>query len=52
VGRDLRCRIFRRGSTPGYQLLHVFGGFVLGMLAMYIAARVYRQSRFRNLDQL
>jgi hypothetical protein len=35
---------FRHGSTPGYPLLHVFGGFLLGMLAMYIATRVYRQS--------
>jgi len=43
---------FRRGCTPGYPLLPVFGGFMLGMLDMYIAARVYRQPRFRNLDQL
>jgi len=26
----------------GYPMLHVFGGFMLGMLAMYIATRVYR----------
>ena len=25
---------FRHGSTPGYPALHVFGGFMLGMLAM------------------
>ncbi len=25
---------FRCGSTPGYPLLHVFGGFMLGMLSM------------------
>jgi uncharacterized membrane protein len=31
------------GSTPGHPLLHVFGGFVLGMIAMYIAMRVYRR---------
>jgi membrane-associated phospholipid phosphatase len=43
---------FRLGSTPGHPLLDVFGGYMPGMLAMYIAARVYRQSRFRNLDQL
>jgi hypothetical protein len=30
-----------KGSTPGYPLLHVFGGFLLGMLSMYIAMRVY-----------
>jgi hypothetical protein len=33
---------FLKGSTPGYPLLHVFGGFLLGMLAMYIATRIYR----------
>jgi hypothetical protein len=32
------------GPTPGYPLLHVFGGFMIGMLAMYIATRVYRQN--------
>jgi hypothetical protein len=39
-----------RGPTPDYPLLHVFGGFLLGMLAMYIATRVYgigRRSGFR-----
>ncbi len=33
---------FLRGSTPCYPVLHVFGGFLLGMLSMYIATRVYR----------
>jgi hypothetical protein len=32
---------FLHGSTPGHPLLHVFGGFLLGMLSMYIATRVY-----------
>jgi hypothetical protein len=32
---------WRHGSTPGYPVLHVFGGFLLGMLAMYIATRIY-----------
>jgi hypothetical protein len=27
--------------TPGRPFLHVFGGFMLGMLAMYIAIRIY-----------
>lgn len=30
-----------RGSTPGHPVLHVFFGFMLGMLAMYIATRIY-----------
>jgi hypothetical protein len=30
------------GSTVGYPVLHVFFGFLLGMLSMYIATRVYR----------
>jgi hypothetical protein len=30
-----------KGSTPGYPMLHVFGGFLLGMLSMYIAMRHY-----------
>jgi hypothetical protein len=30
-----------RGSTPGYPALHAFGGFLLGMLSMYIATRVH-----------
>jgi hypothetical protein len=29
------------GPTPSCPFLHVFGGFMLGMLAMYIAVRVY-----------
>jgi hypothetical protein len=29
------------GPTPGRPALHVFGGFMLGMLAMYIAIRIY-----------
>jgi hypothetical protein len=33
---------FVRGSTPGYPMLHVFGGFLLGMLSMHIATRWYR----------
>ncbi len=33
---------FLRGSTPGHPALHVFGGFLLGMLSMYIATRIYR----------
>ena len=33
---------FLHGSTPGHPLLHVFGGFLLGMLSMYIATRIYR----------
>jgi hypothetical protein len=32
---------FLHGSTPGHPLLHVFGGFLLGMLSTYIATRVY-----------
>ncbi|MEW6439024.1 MAG: hypothetical protein AB1508_17845 [Pseudomonadota bacterium] len=34
---------FVHGPTPGRPLLHVFGGFLLGMLSMYIATRVYRR---------
>jgi hypothetical protein len=26
---------FLKGSTPGHPALHVFGGFLLGMLSMY-----------------
>ena len=33
---------FLHGSTPGYPVLHVFAGFLLGMLSMYIATRLYR----------
>lgn len=32
------------GPTPGYPVFHVFCGFLLGMLAMYIAVRVYGTS--------
>jgi hypothetical protein len=32
---------FRYGSTPGHPALHVFGGFLPGMLSMYIATRLY-----------
>jgi len=32
---------FFYGPTPGRPALHVFGGFLIGMLAMYIAIRVY-----------
>ena len=31
----------RYGSTPGYPALHVFAGFLPGMLSMYIATRLY-----------
>jgi hypothetical protein len=34
---------FLHGSTPGYPVLHVFFGFLLGMLSMYIATRIYRE---------
>jgi hypothetical protein len=30
-----------RGSTPGHPGLHAFAGFLLGMLSMYIATRVW-----------
>jgi hypothetical protein len=32
---------FLRGGPPGYPVLHVFGGFLLGMLSMYVATRLY-----------
>jgi len=32
---------FRYGSTPGHPAFHVFGGFLPGMLGMYIAMRLY-----------
>jgi hypothetical protein len=38
----------RNGSTVGYPVLHVFGGFLLGMLSMYIATRVYPSNRQRS----
>ena len=31
----------RYGSTAGHPALHVFGGFLLGMLSMYLASRLY-----------
>jgi acid phosphatase family membrane protein YuiD len=35
----------RAGSTPGHPALHVFGGFLIGMLSMYIATRLYGGSQ-------
>ena len=32
---------FLHGPTPGHPVLHVFEGFLLGMLSMYIATRLY-----------
>ncbi len=32
---------FPYGSTPGHPILQVFGGFLLGMLSMSIAIRIY-----------
>ncbi len=32
---------FLKGSTVGHPVLLVCGGFLLGMLSMYIATRVY-----------
>jgi hypothetical protein len=32
---------FTHGSTPGYPALHAFGGFLPGMLAVYVATRLY-----------
>ena len=32
---------FRYGSTPGHSALQIFGGFLLGMLSMSIATRLY-----------
>jgi hypothetical protein len=32
---------FLHGPTPGHPVLYVFGGFLLGMLSMYIATRLY-----------
>jgi len=32
---------FGHGSTPGHPIFLVFGAFLLGMLSMYIATRVY-----------
>ncbi|MGH6671454.1 MAG: hypothetical protein ACRECV_05695 [Xanthobacteraceae bacterium] len=36
---------FLHGPTPGHPVLHVFYGFLLGMLSMYIATRLYRTSQ-------
>jgi hypothetical protein len=33
-------RYFTHGSTPGYPALHAFGGFLPGMLSMYVAMRL------------
>jgi hypothetical protein len=38
----------RHGSTPGHPILHVFGGFLLGMLSMYIATRFYPHKRMNS----
>lgn len=32
---------FVHGSAPDHPLVHVFEGFLLGMLSMYIATRLY-----------
>jgi len=42
MGGDHRGWIFLKGSTAGHPILHVFGGFLLGMLSMYFAMRLYR----------
>jgi hypothetical protein len=36
---------FVHGSAPGHPVLHVFGGFLLGLLSMYIATRYYGTSQ-------
>ncbi|MBV8056396.1 MAG: hypothetical protein JO071_14270 [Deltaproteobacteria bacterium] len=36
---------YEKGETPEHPMLHVFGGFVLGILSMYIAMRVYPSRR-------
>ena len=37
---------FLHGSTPGHPVLHVFAGFLLGMLSMYkVAMRLYETPR-------
>jgi hypothetical protein len=33
---------FFHGPTPGHPVFHVFAGFLLGMLSMYIATRLYK----------
>ena len=37
----LRDRVFPLRRARGHPILQVFGGFLLGMLSMYIATRVY-----------
>ncbi|HLH10945.1 MAG TPA: hypothetical protein VKV77_03575 [Methylovirgula sp.] len=39
---------FVHGPTPGHPMLHIFAGFLLGMLSMYIATRVYRRDAPRR----
>jgi hypothetical protein len=36
---------FLNGPIPGYTILHVFGGFLLSMLSMYIATRGHPPKR-------
>lgn len=36
------------GSTPGHPALHVFGGFLPGILATYVATRLCGMPRGRN----
>jgi hypothetical protein len=36
---------FLKVSTPGHPALHVFGGFLLGMLSIYIATRIHPSRR-------
>jgi hypothetical protein len=36
---------FTHGSTRGYPALHAFGGFLPGMLAVYVATRLYGAPR-------
>ena|SRR5208282_5852055 len=40
---------FRYGPTPGHPALHVFGGFLFGMLSIYIATRVYPSNPLNTL---
>ena len=39
---------FLRGRTPGHPVLHVFAGFLLGMLSMYVATRIYGTPQDRS----
>jgi hypothetical protein len=41
---------FAHGSTPGHPALHVFAGFLLGMLSMYIATRLYETPQNSSHD--